>query len=1054
MPGKRPLRGRVDAIFDGGRAQDLERAGQIVGQALDDDGVAAERQVRAVLLARSHRNEEARIALENETDLIGDQGLQVERRAHVALAGCAVAVAAAEWLHGTGAAWAWAAGAAALVTAALASRTPRAALPGAAALACLALGAVVVTGMLRVRGIECCWPALRAGRMPRDSSQLKVALAAAVTEARRLAGRGMTAALLSPEAAFAELREAVASGTRTRGVERGVVILAPDGEPLAWAGRHRFVPARDTAELRAVITPFYVSLEARRQTPGGGSAVGSVWLAAAPAAPDRGHAVSARFEAAHGVALRFYAPGRAPREGDVFDFCPTTCESGAALLSVQPVPPTQSDAKLAALAAATGRAGVALALVLLLVFLTAPAGRWRWLVTVAAAWTVARALQDSARWAGLFSPASFYRPLLGGLSASAGALTALGVVLLLTAAAVWRRGVARRWWSLAGAGLLVLAAPYVVRYFGRGITPPAGGVGFALWVSWEVAVATAAMALVLAAAALVRGTVEPQRLPWILPAACAWAGLAALVRSPETARGPRVERLERSPGVHYVLVAPLAGGDVLTVGVGPRTRLIPLARIARFLQGEASVEPPYDIRLSPPSPPPATPSARVIWTRVGWSARGEGRIAVPGGLVSHVHLTVDLRDPWALLVRGALVVVIDVALLAGCWLLSLALTGGWRPQRPPVFAVLRTSYRARLAVALAGFFVVPLLVLALWSFARLRDDARQDGDLLIGQTLRDAAGTAATLASEPAPALGRSMLELGNRLDADLWLYRDGVLAATTAPVLAELGVVDPFLAADAFVRLALRDELERTDDSRVAGRTIRVGYLVVVSESPQVQEVLAAPQLLDDERVRQQQEDLALGLALATLAGLIAAVSLAGAAARGLARPVAALREAAGAVGRGAPLPAFPPRGPREFEPVMSAFERMATDVKRSQAALEEARSRTAQVLANVATGVIAVDEGLRVTMANPRAAELLATTLAPGDLLPQAASAEWSPVWTAVGEFLRSRGERIAEHEFVVGRRQIRMQLASLVPAPDGCLVALDDATALTRAARVLAR
>src|SRR5207237_1357262 len=177
------------------------------------------------------------------------------------------------------------------------------------------------------------------------------------------------------------------------------------------------------------------------------------------------------------------------------------------------------------------------------------------------------------------------------------------------------------------------------------------------------------MALVLAAAALVRGTVEPQRLPWILPAACAWAGMAALAglwlwnpygawpewytfvwlpalvgvlvpaprpsavlgigtvagtaaarvtggavvgarlarmdlppslpaalgRSPETARAPRVERLERSPGVHYVLVAPLAGGDVLTVGVGPRTRLIPLARIARFLQGEASVEPPYDI---------------------------------------------------------------------------------------------------------------------------------------------------------------------------------------------------------------------------------------------------------------------------------------------------------------------------------------------------------------------------------------------------------------------------------------------------------------------------
>src|SRR5204862_80196 len=247
-----------------------------------------------------------------------------------------VAVAAAEWLHGTGAAWAWATGAAALATAALAVRR-RTALPGATALAALVLGAVVVTGMRRVRDIECCWREVRAGRVPRDSSQLKEALASAVTEARRLAGRGMTAALLTREAAFDELREAVRSGTRTRGVERGVV---------------------------------------------------------------------------------------------------------------------------------------ALGLVLLLMFITAPAGGWRWLVTVAAAWTVARALQDSARWAGLFSPASFYRPMLGGFSASAGALAALGAVLLLTAAAVWRRGLARRWWSLVGAGVLVLAAPYVVRYFGRGITPP------------------------------------------------------------------------------------------------------------------------------------------------------------------------------------------------------------------------------------------------------------------------------------------------------------------------------------------------------------------------------------------------------------------------------------------------------------------------------------------------------------------------------------------------------------------------------------------------------
>src|SRR5207249_2205906 len=90
-----------------------------------------------------------------------------------------------------------------------------------------------------------------------------------------------------------------------------------------------------------------------------------------------------------------------------------------------------------------------------------------------------------------------------------GARTVLGVVALCAASVLWRRGLARRWWNVVGAAGLVLAAPFLVRYLGRGIAPPAGGVGFALWMSWEAAVATAAMALVLTAAALVRGARDP-----------------------------------------------------------------------------------------------------------------------------------------------------------------------------------------------------------------------------------------------------------------------------------------------------------------------------------------------------------------------------------------------------------------------------------------------------------------------------------------------------------------------------------------------------------------
>jgi hypothetical protein len=69
---------------------------------------------------------------------------------------------------------------------------------------------------------------------------------------------------------------------------------------------------------------------------------------------------------------------------------------------------------------------------------------------------------------------------------------------------------------------------YLVRYFGRGIAPPASGVSLSLWLSWQAALAVTAMAIILLAAALVRGEREPARVGWALPAACVWGALAAV----------------------------------------------------------------------------------------------------------------------------------------------------------------------------------------------------------------------------------------------------------------------------------------------------------------------------------------------------------------------------------------------------------------------------------------------------------------------------------------------------------------------------------------------
>jgi signal transduction histidine kinase len=1141
------------------------------------------------------------------------------RRTHVLIAGVAAAIAAAEWLHGDSAApavWAWAAAAAGAAAVGMwvitraapgepADRAARALL-GAAALASLALGAVLIVGAQRIRRIECCWASLREQRVADASRLLASSLSDLVTEARRLAERGATAALVPGEGRFSGLADAMRGGPA--GLERGVVLDSADGQPLAWAGRHRTMPANDTTELRADITPFYVSLHARRQTPAGGSAIGTVLLDASPAAPDRQGAFSARFARAHGVTLRFYPPGRAPSDSDVSDFCNPECRPGNpsisvdTLFSVRPQPPEQGDAKLEVWRRTARDGGAVLVVALVLLLAAAPAGRWRWGVLVAGAWAMTRApVSPPMPFAGYFDPNTFYRPVLLVLGTSAGSLTVAGAVLLLAAAALWRRGVRRRWWGVAVAVVLMVVAPYPVRYFGRGITPPAGGVSFGLWLAWEVALALGAMALILLAAALVRGPAEPDRVPWTVPASCVWAVLAAaaglwlwqpygawpewytfiwlpalsgaivpaprrwaltsiavvagtaaslvtwgaavegrlsramrdaqrlgrvedalaraqlerfgqeladeslphsaaelyalwlrspladneypavlglwtregrpvaelrlaalddlpdsllaaLARSDRDTAGFRVERLARIPGIHYVLVAPLASGDRLTVGVGPRSQLLPPDRVARFLRGERAAEPLYTISLTLPSPSGPQPPDDLRWTRVGWSARGDRRVELPGG-ARHVHVRVDLRGPWALLVRGALVVLVDVGLLAVLWALLRFLSAGEWPRRPSLTASFRASYRARLTTALVGFFVLPVLAFAVWSFTRLGDEASRAGDLLIRQTLRDAAATAGQVEDPDATSMAGAVVDLGARLKADLWLYVAGRLAGTSAPILGELGVVDPLLTPAVFERLALEDEIEGTADDRIAGRPIRVGYFVVRAGAPQTEAILAAPQLLDDERVQQQEEDLALVVILVALTGLFAAVYLAGLAARTLERPVAALRDAALAVGRGVTPPAFPPGAPRELEPVLSAFDRMVADVRRSQDALEEARRRTAQVLANVATGVVAVDPELRVTMANPRAEELLGAELAPGDFLTRATSAPWGPVWQAVAAFVADPPEDIVEREFEVAGREIRVQIAPLGPSPDGCVVALDDASALARASRVLA-
>jgi two-component system nitrogen regulation sensor histidine kinase NtrY len=302
------------------------------------------------------------------------------------------------------------------------------------------------------------------------------------------------------------------------------------------------------------------------------------------------------------------------------------------------------------------------------------------------------------------------------------------------------------------------------------------------------------------------------------------------------------------------------------------------------------------------------------------------------------------------------------------------------------------------------------------------------------------------------PGVDERLTELSRRIDADLALYQGGRLVGTSTQVLEDLGVMPQLMDPEAFSALALEGELEVTRDGSIPQLSERVGYRVVQPGFPAALGVLATPQLAEDASLAVRRLDLALVLLLATLVGVGAALAGAGRASRALSRPVAELRRSALALGKGDAMPAHSGNPPLEFEPVFGAFERMAADVRSSQNALEEARKRTASVLATVATGVVGLDPQGRVLIANPQAVDILGAGLREGEPFLERLSPEWAPLALVVHRFLRDP-EADSAAELEVGGRRLTLQLAPLGLEVRGVVIAINDVTDLSRAERVLA-
>ena len=270
-----------------------------------------------------------------------------------------------------------------------------------------------------------------------------------------------------------------------------------------------------------------------------------------------------------------------------------------------------------------------------------------------------------------------------------------------------------------------------------------------------------------------------------------------------------------------------------------------------------------------------------------------------------------------------------------------ALLGGLGPLRISWMPRLR-SYEARLGLALAFFFLAPTVGFAAWGVGRLRGEVLESRDRMIEQSLRDVVPPGGSLPADTA-ALSREVHDLGERIDAAFMVYRNGAqIAGSTGGLIEASGLVGPLMDPEAYHRIGIHGEASASAAGPSHAVASRIGYRAV-RLSDLTAGALAMTQVAADPVLFDRQRDLALLLLLATLAGVAASLLAARVAARVLARPVADLRHAALAFGRGesAAMPELRP--PLEFAPVFAAFEKMTEDVRRAR----DAQERVARIVA-----------------------------------------------------------------------------------------------------------
>ena len=488
---------------------------------------------------------------------------------------------------------------------------------------------------------------------------------------------------------------------------------------------------------------------------------------------------------------------------------------------------------------------------------------------------------------------------------------------------------------------------------------------------------------------------------------------------------------------NYVVQVPLAGGRVLT-GVLPARRELSNSSPFGPIFGSLTALSESPLTMVPVlEGDEATFSEEMVWRRTaeGWEATVG--VPYPDGAVD-AQYALDLPRPLLAVARGTLLVLGNGLAILLLWALGQYVLVGRRPTvrtwRSPF-----SSFRARVTVALFGFFLVSATLFGTLAFRTLN-----------GATVRTAAAIAGRVAADAAAFyrdVQGSMTLLSGRVGADLLEYRAGELRGGSVDDLVELGLYDGLIPFELNQRLESREELVET----TLGSLGRRQYLLAFRRLPDGDVVATQVPLQAGATTLRQREILEL-IAFVVLLGAGLSLGLAFLVGRTLTSPMRTLQVASERVGGGNLQLQLPSDRADEFGSVFTAFNRMVLRLQRARRALVRTTRRTEAIVEDAATGVVALDALGRVILVNARAQAVLEGRVQVGEPMPRFDGPRGEFVeWV---EGCMRDGLREATVEFQWGDRRIRVRAREVSrQEPGGIVLSLEDITDELRTERILA-